>query len=206
MFSIFSRMFWQIIKQHIYLYLLILTTIEWPVISFVSAGAAAQGVLRIEHVAIIAFLGDILGDMGLYAIGYFSGKLPFLKKLSWFSQKKHFLTKTLEKTPFVYFLVAKFTPYLSAPSLIFAWAKKFHALWFLFYSCLISFLVKVVYLTMGYIGSISLKQLTSFLAWRQKIAGYIIWGIILFFLTKYIYLSLGKRLKKHSQEETKNNP
>ncbi len=199
-------MFRQIIKQHVYLYLLILTTIEWPVTSFVSAGAAAQGVLRIEYVAIIAFLWDILGDIGLYTIGKLSNKLPFLKKISWFSQEKHFLTKALEKTPFVYFLVAKFTPYLSAPSLIFAWAKKFHFLWFLFYSFLISFLVKAVYLTMGYVGSISLKQVTSFLDWRQKIAGYIIWGIILFLLTKHIYFSLGKRLKRHSQEQSKNNP
>ena len=199
-------MFWQIIKQHIYLYLLILTTIEWPVTSFVSAGAAAQGVLRIEYVAIIAFLGDIIGDIILYALGYFSIKLPFLKKISSFFQKKHFLTRTLEKTPFVYFLVAKFTPYLSAPSLIFAWAKRFHFLWFLFYSFIISFFVKVVYLTMGYIGSISLQQLTSFLDWRQQIAWYIIGGIILFLLTKHIYFSLGKRIKQKNREQTKNNP
>ncbi len=199
-------MFWQIIKQHIYLYLLILTTIEWPVTSFVSAGAAAQGVLRIEYVAIIAFLGDIIGDIILYALGYFSIKLPFLKKISSFFQKKHFLTRTLEKTPFVYFLVAKFTPYLSAPSLIFAWAKRFHFLWFLFYSFIISFFVKVVYLTMGYIGSISLQQLTSFLDWRQQIAWYIIGGIILFLLTKHIYFSLGKRIKQKNKEQTKNNP
>lgn len=199
-------MFWQIIKQNIYLYLLILTTVEWPITSFVSAGVAAQWGLRIEYVAIIAFLGDIIGDIILYSIGRFSNKLPFLKKIPYFSQDKHFLAKALNKTPFIYFLVAKFTPYLSAPSLIFAWARKFTITWFLFYSFIISILVKVVYLTMGYLGSISLKQLTSFLHWRQQIAWYTIWAILLFFVTRHIYLNLGKRIKKKSSEITENNP
>lgn len=110
----------EILKQHAYLYLLILTTIEWPITSFVSAGLAAQWELRIEYVAIIAFLGDVIGDILLYLIGRLSNKLLFLKKFSYFSKEKSFLTKTLYKNPFVYFLVAKFTPYLSAPSIIFA--------------------------------------------------------------------------------------
>lgn len=195
-----------ILKQHIYIYLLILTTVEWPITSFVSAGVAAQWGLRIEYVAIIAFLGDIIGDIILYSIGRFSNKLPFLKKIPYFSQDKHFLTKALNKTPFIYFLIAKFTPYLSAPSLIFAWARKFSITWFLFYSFIISLFVKTIYLSIGYLGSISLKQLTSFLHWRQQIAWYTIWGIILFFITRYIYFNLGKRIKKKSEETTENNP
>jgi len=168
-------MFWPLVKQNIYLYLFILTTVEWPITSFVSAGVAAQWGLRIEYVAIIAFLGDIIGDIILYSIGRFSNKLPFLKKFSYISQDKHFLIKSLNKRPFIYFLVAKFTPYLSAPSLIFAWARKFDIKRFLFYSFIISVFVKTVYLTIWYLWSVSLKQLTSFLEWRQQIAWYIIW-------------------------------
>lgn len=44
------------IKQHIYLFLLLLTTTEGPITSFVSAGFAAQGLLRIEYVFAIALL------------------------------------------------------------------------------------------------------------------------------------------------------
>ncbi|MDD3262609.1 MAG: VTT domain-containing protein [Candidatus Absconditabacteria bacterium] len=199
-------MFWQIIKHNIYLYLLILTTIEGPITSFISAGVAAQGGLRIEYVAIIAFLGDIIGDILLYSIGRFSNKIPFLKKVSYIYKDKHFLTKALNKTPFIYFLVAKFTPYLSAPSLIFAGARKFDIKRFLFYSFIISVFVKTVYLTIGYLGSVSLKQLTSFLEGRQQIAGYVIGGLILFFITKHIYFNLGKRIKNKSEETTKSNP
>lgn len=206
MFLIFYCMFWQIIKQNIYLYLLILTTVEWPITSFIAAGAAAQGILRIEYVAIIAFLGDVIGDIAIYFIWRFSNRFPFLKKISYFSQDKHFLSKVLQKTPFIYFLVAKFTPYLSAPSLIFAWAKKFPIKWFLFYSFVISIFVKITYLTMWYLWVISIKQLTAFLQWRQKVAWYLIWWIILFFITRHIYLNIGKRIKKKSEEKIKNNP
>jgi membrane protein DedA with SNARE-associated domain len=199
-------MFWPLVKQNIYLYLFILTTVEWPITSFVSAGVAAQWGLRIEYVAIIAFLGDIIGDIILYSIGRFSNKLPFLKKFSYISQDKHFLIKSLNKRPFIYFLVAKFTPYLSAPSLIFAWAKKFNIKWFLFYSFIISVFVKVVYLTIWYLWSVSLKQLTSFLEWWKQIAWYIIWWTILFFITRNIYFNLGKRIKKKSQEKRKTTP
>lgn len=196
----------EILKQNAYLYLLILTTIEWPITSFVSAGLAAQGELRIEYVAIIAFLGDVIWDILLYFIGRFSNKLLFLKKFSYFSKEKSFLTKTLYKNPFFYFLVAKFTPYLSAPSIIFAWSKKISIMWFLFYSFVISFLVKIIYLTIGYLWIISIKQLTLFLNWRQKIAIYIIYWIILFLITKNIYQYIWNNIKKKIEEKEKNSP
>lgn len=42
-----------VIKDHAYLVLLITTTAEGPIASFVSGGIAAQGLLRLEYVFLI---------------------------------------------------------------------------------------------------------------------------------------------------------
>ena len=55
-------------KQHIYIYLLILATIEGPITTFIAAWVSAHGELRIEYVAAIAFFWDLIGDIILYII------------------------------------------------------------------------------------------------------------------------------------------
>lgn len=191
-------MLWQIIKQHIYLYLLILTIVEWPITSFVSAGAAAQGVLRIEYVALIAFLGDLIGDIFLYSLWRFSHKINFLKRFSYFSQEKKFLSNILKKRPFFFMLIVKFTPYLSSPSLFFAGIRKMRFSLFFGYSLIISVLVKIVYLAIGYFWAITIHQLTSFLDGRQQIVWYSIWWIVLFLVSKHIYTFIWNKLKNQN--------
>lgn len=189
-----------ILKQNIYLYLLVLTTVEWPITSFVSAWFAAQGHLRIEYVAIVAFLWDVIGDVILYIIGRFFGKIKFLKEFSYFSKQKDFLTRMLEKSPFFYMLIVKFTPYLSTPSLLFAWTKRMKFRFFVLYSFLISILVKMVFLTMWYLWSISVRQLKIFMSWRKQVVLYIFAWIFVFFITKFIYHYIWNHLRKKIKE------
>jgi len=192
-----------IFKQNIYLYLLILTTIEGPITSFVSAWFAAQWVLRIEYVAIIAFLWDIIWDIFLYMIWRLFGKISFLKKFQLFSKEQSFLKRTLDKSPFLYLLVVKFTPYLSTPSLIYAWSKKMKVRLFVIYSFVISIFVKIIYLTLGYMGSFSVKQVRHFIDWWKQIVLYVLIWVWLFVITKWVYSYLWKRIKKDVEDEIK---
>lgn len=184
------------IKQHIYLFLLLLTITEGPITSFVSSGFAAQGFLRIEYVFAIALLWDIIWDIILYLIGRFLYKIQRIKRQHQKITKNKLYKNLYEKYPFLFFLIVKITPYLSAPSLISTGIKKRKFFSFLKYSFFVSIIVKTVYITIGYLWSVSLGQLNRFLDGRKMIMLYIVGGVLLFRWIKKLYQRLVKVLKK----------
>ncbi len=191
------------LKTHIYILLFFLSIAEWPITSFTSAWFASSWSLNIWYVAIVILMGDIIWDTILYLIWRSYHKIKILKKFKLFSKEKKHLTNILNKTPFLYFLTVKTTPYLSAPSLIFTGIKKFKFRVFMLYSIGVSIIVKIIYLSIGYFGAISISQLTKFLNWRKQIVVYLVFWIIIFFLINKFYSYLPKLIKKESKKERK---
>lgn len=189
----------EILKQHIYLYIFILTIIEWPITSFVSAWLAAQSILNIKYVIVIALSWDIIMDIILYIIWITFNKYKFLGKFSIFNKQKNFLSKSIKKRPFLYLLIIKFTPYLAIPWLIFAGTKKMKFKKYLIYSFIISIFIKILYLTIWYTWSLWLKQLNHLIAGWKQIVLYIIISIFFFLFIKksysYIWTKIKSKLK-----------
>jgi len=184
------------IKQHIYIFLLFLTTTEGPITTFVAAGFAAQWYLNFFYIAIIALVWDLIWDITIYCVWRGSHRLKFTKKFHYFLTQKSFLKKLLDRSTFLYFLIVKITPYLATPALMFVWVKKMKFSKYFAHAFITSLLVKAVYLTIWYFGAVSIKELTHFLnGWKQIII-YIISGIILFLATKRLYIYLSKIIKK----------
>jgi membrane protein DedA with SNARE-associated domain len=67
---------------------------------------------------------------------------------------------------------------------------------FLKYSILTSIIVKTVYISIGYLWGISVKQLNAFLHWRKIAILYILIGILLFQCIKKFYQRIFKKIKK----------
>ena len=188
------------IKQHIYLFLLLLTTTEGPITSFVSAGFAAQGALRIEYVFAIALLWDVIWDVVLYMIGRFLYKIKRIQRQHQKITNNKLYKNLYEKYPFLFFLIVKITPYLSAPSLISTGIKKRNFFSFLKYSFFVSIIVKTVYITIGYLWSVSLGQLNKFLDGRKMAIIYIVGWVLLFRWIKKLYQRLAKVLREEAEE------
>ena len=189
------------IKEHLYLFILLLTITEGPITSFVSAGLAAQWILRIDYIILLAFLWDIIWDIWLYIIWRFFYKISFLKKFHHFVTQKNILRKVFNKSPFLYFLIVKITPYLATPSLISMWLKKMSFWSFIQYSLLTPIIVKALNLTIWYLWSFTLSQLTRFLNGWKQVAIYIIGGIILFWWVKKLYYLLAQSIKDYVQNK-----
>lgn len=188
------------IKQHIYLFLLLLTITEGPITSFVSSGFAAQGFLRIEYVFAIALLWDIIWDVILYLIGRFLYKIKRIQRQHQKISNNKFYKNLYEKYPLLFFLIVKITPYLSTPSLISTGIKKRKFFSFLKYSFFVSVIVKTVYITIGYLWSVSLGQLDKFLDGRKMTILYIVGGVLLFRWTKKLYQKLAEILKNKAKK------
>jgi membrane protein DedA with SNARE-associated domain len=185
-----------VIQHNPYLTLLIATTIEWPIATFVSAGLAAHHVLRIEYVIMITIIGDVLGDAALYIIGRYFHKLWPVHRIVQKLPNKQQLHELFDRRPLVYIIIGKFTPYLATPTLIFAGMHHMNPVRFMRYSLIISTLVKIVYITLWYLGAVSVQQVQWFLHWRSMIAGYlIVWGLC-FWWAGVLYRYLGAFIKK----------
>ncbi len=190
------------IKDHAYLILFITTTAEGPIASFVSGGIAAQGLLRLEYVFLITLAGDILSDIWLYIIGRFLHRITRLRRHhEHFTEKKVF-NKLYTRYPFFYFLIVKITPYLSAPSLMTAGMKKMNIFKFIWYSLLISIIVKMVYVGIWYLWSVTIGQLENFLHRRKIAVAYLIGGIILFQIIKRCYKRISTVLIEKMKQRT----
>ena len=190
----------EFIKNNIYYFLFIALVIEWPIIAFVGGEYASQWKLNIVLFLVLAVIADIIWDVCIYSCWRFFNNWKYIDKFSpvkkvknYISEKK-FFQKLLSDFPFFFFLIVKITPYISTPSLFSVWVKKYHFWKFLFFSLLISCIVKIVYISLWYLWWISLARLKLIQEWRGEFILFVIIWFILFYLVKFFLKKFSKRL------------
>lgn len=194
------------IKNNIYIFLFVALIIEWPIVGFVGGEYISQGKLNFYLFAALAILWDIVWDVFLYFCWRFFYKRKYIdrfhiiKKVKNYIIEKRFLEKLLANYPFFFFLIVKITPYLSTPSLFSVWMKKYHFWKFLFFSILISCVVKAVYISLWYLWWISLAKLKLIQEWRAEFVLFVIIGIALFCLLKFLLKKFSKELINWSKK------
>lgn len=179
------------VKQNIYYFLFVALIVEWPIISFIGGEYASQGKLNLSLFFMLAIVADIVWDVCIYIIWRFFSKWKLvdkfnpLKKLKNYITEKKFFDKLLSRYPFFFFLITKITPYLATPSLFSIWMKKYHFWKFVFFSVIISCIVKTVYIWLWYIWGISLAKLKIIHEWWSEFVLFVIIWFILFYLVKF---------------------
>lgn len=190
----------EFIKHNIYYILFVALIVEWPITAFVWGEYASQWKLNILLFSFLAVLWDIIGDISIYTLWrYFYewkyvNKLNPIKKVKEYITEKHFLENLLAHYPFFFFLVVKITPYISTPSLFSVGMKKYHFWKYLFYSILISCIVKAVYISLWYLWWISLARLKLIHEGRSELALFLIIWVVLFYLMKLFLKKFSKKL------------
>ena len=200
----------EFIKQNIYYILFVTLIVEWPITAFVWAEYASQGKLNLLLFSALAVLWDIIGDISIYTLWrYFFdrkyiNRLNPVKKVKQFITEKKFLNNLLEHYPFFFFLLVKITPYVSTPSLFSIGMKKYHFWKFLFFSAVISCIVKAVYISLGYLWWISLAKLKLIHEWWSELVLFLIIWVFIFYFIKLFLIKLSKKLIKLLKKNLKN--
>ena len=190
------------IKQNIYIFLFIILIFEWPITSFICWDYVAQWELNLVLLCIIALAWDVVGDLGIYFLWRFFNKSKFLNKFNPLKKAKNYiieqktLEKLLSKYDFLYLFVVKITPYLSGTWLFLAWVKKYNFWKFLFYSIIISCIVKAVYIWLWYLWAISLEKLQLIHKWWSHFVLFLILWTIIFYLVRFLSKKFVILLKK----------
>ena len=199
----------EFIKQNIYYILFVTLIVEWPITAFVWAEYASQGKLNLLLFSVLAVLWDIIGDISIYTLWrYFYdrkyiNRLNPVKKVKQFITEKKFLNNLFEHYSFFFFLVVKITPYVSTPSLFSVGMKKYHFLKFLFFSAVISCIVKAVYISLGYLWWISLAKLQLIHEWWSELVLFVIIWVLIFYFIKLFLIKFSKKLIKRLKKNLK---
>ena len=199
----------EFIKQNIYYILFVTLIVEWPITAFVWAEYASQGKLNLLLFSVLAVLWYIIGDISIYTLWrYFYdrkyiNRLNPVKKVKQFITEKKFLNNLFEHYSFLFFLVVKITPYVSTPSLFSVGMKKYHFWKFLFFSAVISCIVKAVYISLGYLWWISLAKLQLIHEWWSELVLFVIIWVLIFYFIKLFLIKFSKKLIKRLKKNLK---
>lgn len=166
-----------------------LMIIEGPVATIIAAMLASLGAFNVFIVLIFSMLGDILGDVIFYSLGYKYG-MDFVKKAGKYIGITESLVKRMEK----YFLhhggktifAVKSTTGLCWATFVTAGIVKMNFKKFLKYSFLGGVVWSSFLVAMGYFYGYLWREIKVYIEW----AGWIIFGLALF---SFIFINIYKK-------------
>ena len=187
-----------------YIIMLILMIVEWPVVTFIAGFLASLWVFDIWVVLTLWWIGDILGDMIFFMIGWFWSSL-FAKKTSVKTVEQSGLIEKLDHLIryklFLSILVIKFTPY--APPIGLTYIGKLHTnvkQYFLYSTILsipIPFVTGGVGFHLGYINTI----LAKYSGWELlRILSFSIFSIVALIAITFYMKSQSKKILEKTPE------
>jgi len=97
MLNLSSQEFIQLLPYWGYPLMLVLMTVEGPIATLISAFLASQGYFNLGIVFILSVLGDVIGDIILYCIGFFGGSRILSKAERFLKIKESVVEKLREK-------------------------------------------------------------------------------------------------------------
>jgi len=187
MFNHTSQEFIQLLPYWGYPLMLLLMTLEGPIITIISAFLASLGYFNIFIVFSLSVLGDVLGDIVLYFIGYFGGHKILLKAEKFLKIKESVIEKLREKfrqngAKIIFYV--KSTTGLCYITFILAGTARMKLSKFVKYSILGGLFWSSFLVIVGYFFGYAAEQISEYI----KYAGYIILtGAVMFFIGLTLY-------------------
>jgi len=187
MFNHTSQEFIQLLPYWGYPLMLLLMTLEGPIITIISAFLASLGYFNIFIVFGLSVLGDVLGDIVLYFIGYFGGHKILLKAEKFLKIKESVIEKLREKfrqngAKIIFYV--KSTTGLCYITFILVGTARMKLSKFVKYSILGGLFWSSFLVIVGYFFGYAAEQISEYI----KYAGYIILtGAVMFFIGLTLY-------------------
>ena len=169
--------------------MLLLMILEGPIITMTAAFLASLDLFNAWAVLGLSILGDIIGDIILYIIGYTGGRPALAKARKLFKVKKSSVTKLekrFEKSGAKIIFLVKITTGLSFVTFILAGIVRMNFARFLLYSFLGGIIWSGLLVALGYFFGFAAEQIEQYI----KFAG---WGIFALALLAFIYITVIKK-------------
>jgi len=186
--------------SHGYFIFLIVSLVEGPFATMAAGVAAGLGYFDVYIIMTLAFLGDLLGDLMFYGIGYASKGITqsrFLRYLGLTQKRVEKVEKILNNNLLKTIAIIKISPMIGPFGLIVIGTSKVPFKRFILSALVISIPKSIIYVLVGYFCAETYLSLSKKFSQGQ----YIILGFIIlialccFFYTK-IMEAIAKKLEK----------
>lgn len=187
MFNHTSQEFMRLLPYWGYPAMLFFMTIEGPIVTIIAAFLASLGYFNVFIVFGLSVLGDVLGDIVLYFIGYFGGHRALLKAEKFLKIKESVVEKLREKfrtsgARIIFYVKA--TTGLCYITFILAGAVRMKMSKFVKYSVLGGLIWSSFLVIVGYFFGYAAERINEYI----KYAGIIIFaGAVIFFIGLTLY-------------------
>ncbi len=199
MFNIPSQHFLQLLPYWGYPLMFVLMFLEGPFATMIAAFLASQGYFNVGIVFVLSVAGDVLGDIGLYHIGYYGGP-KVIEKLQKFLKVRdatvETLTKKFHQNSARLIFYVKSTTGLSYITFTLAGALRMKLTKFIKNSILGGLVWSSLLVILGYFFGYAAEQISQYI----KYAGYIIFSAAVIAV-----IVIGLIKKRESKAILKNN-
>lgn len=167
--------------------MLLLMTLEGPIVTIIAAFLASLGYFNIFAVFGLSVLGDVLGDMILYFIGYFGGQKILFKAERFLKIKESVVEKLRERfrqngAKIIFYVKA--TAGLCYITFILAGTARMRLSKFVKYSILGGLVWSSFLVIVGFFFGYAAEKISAYI----KYAGVIIFiGVVIFFIGLTLY-------------------
>ena len=182
MFNHTSQEFMRLLPYWGYPAMLLFMTVEGPIVTMIAAFLSSLGYFNVFAVFGLSVLGDVLGDMVLYSIGYFGGQRALLRAEKILKIKESIVEKIQEKfrtsgAKIIFYVKA--TTGLCYITFILAGTARMQLTKFVKYSILGGLVWSSFLVIVGYFFGYAAERISQYI----KYAGIIIFaGAVLFFI------------------------
>lgn len=187
MFNHTSQEFMRLLPYWGYPAMLLFMTVEGPIVTMIAAFLSSLGYFNVFAVFGLSVLGDVLGDMVLYSIGYFGGQIALLRAEKILKIKESIVEKIQEKfrtsgAKIIFYVKA--TTGLCYITFILAGTARMQLTKFVKYSILGGLVWSSFLVIVGYFFGYAAERISQYI----KYAGIIIFaGAVLFFIGLTLY-------------------
>jgi len=187
MFNHTSQEFMRLLPYWGYPAMLLFMTVEGPIVTMIAAFLSSLGYFNVFAVFGLSVLGDVLGDMVLYSIGYFGGQRALLRAEKILKIKESIVEKIQEKfrtsgAKIIFYVKA--TTGLCFITFILAGTARMQLTKFVKYSILGGLVWSSFLVIVGYFFGYAAERISQYI----KYAGIIIFaGAVLFFIGLTLY-------------------
>jgi len=187
MFNHTSQEFMRLLPYWGYPAMLLFMTVEGPIVTIIAAFLSSLGYFNVFAVFGLSVLGDVLGDMVLYSIGYFGGQIALLRAEKILKIKESIVEKIQEKfrtsgAKIIFYVKA--TTGLCYITFIMAGTARMQLTKFVKYSILGGLVWSSFLVIVGYFFGYAAERISQYI----KYAGIIIFaGAVLFFIGLTLY-------------------
>lgn len=187
----------QFLQTSGYLIMFFIMVVEGPIITYVASFAASLGIFNIFYVAVLSFLGNVLGDLIYFYIGR-AGKRLVMKRFVGKTIGKgrmSMLMEYLKKNPGKAITIVKLTPPLPIPGLILAGTSGISLKKLLFYSSIVSAVYTVFVVFLGFYSGVAFGIIAKYVKYMEfLVGGTILLIICVFLLVKFISKKISKKI------------